>query len=197
MLARPTPPAGVSDPRHPLLAARSPNRHTTARRVTRILIAFSAVPGEHASTPTHLTARPARPVPTLARRVDRRRPLARLGEDLAEAHLHELGFSTLARNERCREGEIDLIAFDGRTLVFAEVKTRLVGASGRAVRPDQEPLAWLRPRQLARVRRLAVGWLHDERRARPTARSIRFDAIGVIVDPSGRPVRIDHVEGAW
>src|SRR5271166_210983 len=74
---------------------------------------------------------------------DLRRPLGRLGEDLAEAHLRGLGFATLARNERCRAGEIDLIAFDGRTLVFAEVKTRRVGASGRSTRPDPEPLAWL------------------------------------------------------
>jgi putative endonuclease len=129
--------------------------------------------------------------------VDPRRPLGRLGEDLAEDHLHGLGFSTLARNERCRDGEIDLIVFDGRTLVFAEVKTRRVAASGRGAHSEEQPLAGLRPRQLARLRRLAVGWLCDERRVRPTARNIRFDAIGVMVDASARPVRIDHVEGAW
>jgi putative endonuclease len=141
--------------------------------------------------------RPVRGRPTGSPRVDPRRRLGRLGEDLAEAHLQGLGFSTLARNERSREGEIDLIMFDGRTLVFAEVKTRRIAASGRGVRSDQEPLAWLHPRQLARLRRLAVGWLCDERRVRPSARSIRFDAIGVIVDAVDRPVRIDHVEGAW
>ncbi len=152
---------------------------------------------EHPPPRAQTVARPARARPAGSRGIDQRRPLGRLGEDLAEAHLHGLGFSTLARNERCRAGEIDLIVFDGRTLVFAEVKTRRVAASRRGVRPDQEPLAWLRPRQRARLRRLAVGWLHEEGRVRPTARSIRFDAIGVIVDASGRPVRIDHVEGAW
>jgi len=46
----------------------------------------------------------------------------------------------LARNVRTRQGEIDVIAFDGRTLVFAEVKTRRAGARQRSIRPDQESL---------------------------------------------------------
>lgn len=130
-------------------------------------------------------------------RADPRRTLGRLGEDLAAAHLTRLGFATLARNVRTRYGEIDVIAFDGRTLVFAEVKTRRVGSSARGVRADQEPLPWLRPRQRARLRGLAVAWLSDEQRERPTARTIRFDAVGVIVDGRGRLLRLDHVEGAW
>ena len=44
--------------------------------------------------------------------------MGRLGEELAAAHLSRLGFSELERNARTRHGEIDLIAFDGRTLVF-------------------------------------------------------------------------------
>ncbi len=123
--------------------------------------------------------------------------MGRLGEDLAAAHLTRLGFSTLARNVRTRAGEIDLIVFDGRTLVFAEVKTRRVRDGERAIRPDQEPLPWLRPRQRARVRRLAVAWLSDTRHERPTARTVRFDAVGVIVDSRGALLRLDHVEGAW
>lgn len=47
-----------------------------------------------------------------------RQTLGRLGEDLALAHLRSLGFSALARNVRTRHGEIDLIAFDGATIVF-------------------------------------------------------------------------------
>jgi hypothetical protein len=52
------------------------------------------------------------------RRGDPRRALGSLGEQLAEAHLGRLGFSVLERNVRTRHGEIDLIAFDGSTLVF-------------------------------------------------------------------------------
>ncbi|MGH2865174.1 MAG: YraN family protein [Solirubrobacteraceae bacterium] len=120
-----------------------------------------------------------------------------LGEDLAAAHLARLGFSTLARNVRTRSGEIDLIVFDGSTLVFAEVKTRRLRAGQRGIRPDQQPLPWLRSRQRARVRRLAVAWLGEKSRGRPSARTIRFDAIGVIVNTHGRLLRLDHVEGAW
>ncbi len=130
-------------------------------------------------------------------RADPRRVIGRLGEDLAAEHMTRLGFSTLARNVRTRHGEIDLIVFDGRTLAFVEVKTRRVSARAGRIRPDQEPLPWLRPRQRARLRRLARAWLSDERHERPTARTIRFDAVGVVVDEHGRLLRLDHVEGAW
>jgi len=137
------------------------------------------------------------------RRADPRRALGRRGEDLAAEHFARLGFSTLARNVRTREGEIDLIAFDERTrtLVFAEVKTRAAGA-GR-VRPDQQPLSALRARQRRRLRRLARAWLArppDQgrgRERRPSARTIRFDAVGVLLDRRGRLLRLDHIEGAW
>jgi putative endonuclease len=135
--------------------------------------------------------------PPAAKHVDPRRALGRRGEELAAAHFHRLGFSRLGRNERTRYGEIDLIAFDGRTLVFAEVKTRRVGAHRQSVRPDQEPLTWLRPRQRARLRRLAAAWLHDHKHVRPSAHTIRFDAVGVIIDTKDRLIRLDHIEGAW
>jgi putative endonuclease len=123
--------------------------------------------------------------------------LGRLGEELAAAHLTRLGFSVLARNTRSRQGEIDLIAFDGQVMVFAEVKTRRAIAGARHARAHEEPLAALRPRQRARLRKLAVAWLADAGRPRPSARIIRFDGLGVIVDGADRLVRIDHVEGAW
>lgn len=127
----------------------------------------------------------------------RRRALGRRGEELAAAHLRSLGFATLARNVRTRSGEIDLIVFDGRTLVFAEVKTRCVSARQHAIRDDQDPLGGLGVRQRARLRRLAAAWLRDERSSRPSAETIRFDAIGVVLDASGTQRRVDHVEGAF
>ena len=116
---------------------------------------------------------------------------------LAAAHLQRLGFRVLARNVRTRQGEIDVIAFDGRTLVFAEVKTRRAGARPRSIRPDQEPLPALRGRQRARLRRLAAAWLRRERGERPSAQDIRFGAIGVIVDSDGVLRGLDHIEAAW
>jgi putative endonuclease len=151
--------------------------------------------GAQGPTP-HPNRKPPRPQDGPGR-VDPRRALGRLGEELAEAHLARLGFSTLARNVRTRAGEIDLIAFDGKTLVFAEVKSLRVSAVPAPGRPAKQPLHWLRPRQRARLRRLAVAWLTDERQTRPTARTIRFDAIGVTIDTADRLVRLQHIEGAW
>jgi putative endonuclease len=128
---------------------------------------------------------------------DRRRTLGRLGEQLAEAHLRALGFSTLARNVRTRDGEIDLIALDGCTMVFVEVKTRRVQARAPSIRPDQQPLIGLSARQRRRLRRLAAAWLREERPRQRAARTIRFDAIGVVIDTNGRLRRLDHVEAAW
>ena len=58
-------------------------------------------------------------------------PRARLGaqgESIAAAHLEASGLKIMARNFRTRYGEIDLIAEDGDTLVFVEVKTRRGGS---------------------------------------------------------------------
>jgi putative endonuclease len=127
-----------------------------------------------------------------AKPADPRRALGQLGERLAAAHLARLGYAILARNARTRYGEIDLIVFDGRTLAIVEVKTCRAGSHAR---PHQYPLAWLRHRQRARLRRLAAAWLADEEH--PTARAIRFDAIGVVVDGKDRLLRLDHIEAAW
>jgi putative endonuclease len=126
-----------------------------------------------------------------------RRALGRRGEELAAAHFERLGFSVIGRNVRTRYGEIDLIAFDGRVLAFVEVKTRSVRAREGRIRADQEPLSGLSHRQRARLRRLAVAWLSDESRLRPTARTIRFDAVGVLLDREDRLLRLDHLEAAW
>src|SRR5678809_70587 len=46
------------------------------------------------------------------------------GENLAARHLRNLGYRIITRNFRCPLGEIDIVARDGNTLVFCEVKTR-------------------------------------------------------------------------
>ncbi len=122
--------------------------------------------------------------------------LGRIGEQLAAAHLVRLGFSIVARNVRTRHGEIDLIAYDGQTLVFAEVKTRRARRGAVGLDPAMEPLEGLRSNQRRRLRRLAVAWLSEDHSDRPKARNIRFDAVGVTMDARDRLLRIDHVEGA-
>ncbi|PZS36559.1 MAG: YraN family protein, partial [Pseudonocardiales bacterium] len=61
---------------------------------------------------------------------DLRRHLGRSGERVAAEHLQRLGFDVLERNYRTRWGELDLVAYDGRTLVFCEVKARTSDAFG-------------------------------------------------------------------
>ncbi|HXC23708.1 MAG TPA: YraN family protein [Solirubrobacteraceae bacterium] len=126
-----------------------------------------------------------------------RRTLGALGEDLAIEHFRRLDFVIVERNVRTRHGEIDLIAFDGRTLVFAEVKTRRASNRRRGLCPEEQPLAWLKFSQRSRLKRLACAWLYENTAARPKAHTIRFDAVGVIVDGCDRLLRIDHIEGAW
>ncbi len=113
------------------------------------------------------------------------------------AHFRRLGFVVVAQNFRTRHGEIDLIAFDGRVLVFAEVKTRRAGNRRRGLCPEEQPLAWLKLSQRTRLRKLACAWLYENAHARPKAHTIRFDAVGVIVDGGSRLLRLDHIEGAW
>jgi putative endonuclease len=124
---------------------------------------------------------------------DHRRALGRYGERIALEHLRARGFTLLARNYRTRRGEIDLIAFDGRTLIFVEVKTQQVETS--AARVWESPLEWLSAGQLARYRPVAQAYLDDERHTAPAAQSMRFDAIGVLVDAKGAVVEVRHVEG--
>jgi putative endonuclease len=130
---------------------------------------------------------------------DRRRALGSLGEDLAVGHFRRLGFVVVARNMRTRHGEIDLITFDGHTLVFAEIKTRRASNPRRGLCPRDQPLEWLKLSQRTRLKRLACAWLYENQstHSRPKARMIRFDAVGVIVDGADRLLRLDHVEGAW
>jgi putative endonuclease len=137
------------------------------------------------------------PDPAGPRGRDPRRTLGCVGEALAVEHMRRLGFAIVARNVRTRYGEIDLIAFDSRTLVFAEVKTRRASNRRRGLCPADQPLAWLKFTQRERIRRLARAWLHENTHARPKAHTIRFDAIGVIVDGHDTLLRLDHIEAAW
>ncbi|TMK39693.1 MAG: YraN family protein [Actinobacteria bacterium] len=117
-----------------------------------------------------------------------RAELARRGEELAARHLERLGYRRVARNERTRWGELDLIVCDARTLVFVEVKTR------RA--PCPLPLEGVGPAKQAQVRALARAWLAAPG-PRPVRDRLRFDAVGVVLDRAGELVRLDHVEGAF
>jgi putative endonuclease len=121
---------------------------------------------------------------------DPRPQLGRLGEQLAVEHLIRRGFRIVERNYRTRWGELDIVAYDGRTLAFCEVKTRRLSTPGR------DPLESVHTRKRAKVRKMAGSWL-IERTDRPYADNVRFDAIGVTLDLSGRLVSLEHLEGAF
>jgi putative endonuclease len=120
---------------------------------------------------------------------DPRRQLGALGEQLACEHLERLGYGVVARNHRTRFGELDLVVHDRRTLVFVEVKTRRARTAGRAFEN-------LHSAKQAQVRRIAAAFL-AEVPDRPRCEEIRFDAVGVTIDPQGRLVALEHLEGAY
>jgi putative endonuclease len=125
-----------------------------------------------------------------------RREIARRGEDLAADHLVRKGFSILERNFRTRWGELDIVAFDGRTLVFCEVKSRRSATQSQHRELAAVAFESLHRRKRHQVRKMARVWLSN-RLERPHAPLVRFDAIGVTLEAHGELVRLDHLEGAF
>lgn len=120
------------------------------------------------------------------RPVDQRRGLGRWGEDYAARHLEAAGYTLVARNWRCRGGEIDLIFRDGETVVFVEVKTR----RGRAYGAPEEALTTHKAQKLLDLGQQyaadheldGVAW--------------RIDLVAVELDERGRLLRCDHIPDA-
>jgi putative endonuclease len=115
------------------------------------------------------------------------RALGQVGEAAAVRFLRRRGLVILARNLRSRLGEIDLLAQDGRTLVFVEVKAR------RGV-PGDPPEAAVDARKRARLIRLALGYLAARRLGE---RACRFDVVGVSLDEAGRVTDVRHLRHAF
>jgi putative endonuclease len=95
------------------------------------------------------------------------------GEALAARWYERNGFTIVARNWRCRIGEIDLILRRGHMLVVAEVKARRSGAFG-------VPALAVTPTKQQRLRRLAAAWLAEHRVGRRM--SVRFDVVAITGD---------------
>jgi putative endonuclease len=121
-----------------------------------------------------------------------RRRTGEIAEELVARRLAAAGWEIVERNARTRFGEIDIVARDGRTLVFVEVKGARAGTSFG----PEKPILAIDARKQRRVRRLATAWM-SERRDRPRYDEIRFDAVGVTLDRAGRPIDVDYVKGAF
>lgn len=122
------------------------------------------------------------------------RRVGAIGEDVARRHLEARGFQLLDANFRTCHGELDLVVADAHSLIFCEVKTRVIAGV-----PSGElgPFAAIGPRKRRQVRLIAREWLatrgsYESRRA-----ELRFDAIGIELDPAGRLVSLEHLEGAF
>jgi putative endonuclease len=121
-----------------------------------------------------------------------RQRLGRAAEDLVADRLAAARWQILERNARTRYGELDIVALDGDTLVFVEVKA---GRENASFGPERPVLA-VDHRKQQRIRRLATAWMTENRGALRYD-GIRCDAIGVTFDQSGRVVDLEHIIGAF
>lgn len=108
--------------------------------------------------------------------------LGRRGEDVAAAWLENNGLAVLARNWRCSEGELDIVATDREKVVICEVKTRSGDRFG-------SPFEAVTQGKRRKLRRLGLLWIA----ANPIKGfpALRFDVIGVLW-PAGEQPTVEH-----
>jgi len=104
----------------------------------------------------------------------------RRGEEVAAAYLAKAGYEILARNWRCPLGELDIVAREGDTLVFVEVRSRRTAGFGA----PEESVGFAKQQQLSR---LAACYLNRHGLANIPA---RFDVAAVKLLPSGPQVEL-------
>ena len=108
------------------------------------------------------------------------------GEQIALSFLLGLGYVLVARNWRCRSGEIDLIMMDGSIMVFVEVKAR----HGTGYGLPQEAVGG---RKQMKIRRLAQYYLMLANRSE---QDLRFDVVAITFSASQKPL-IVHLLGVF
>jgi putative endonuclease len=117
--------------------------------------------------------------------------LGRRAEDLVATGLARAGWRLVGRNVVLPSGELDIVALDGSTLVFVEVKA---GRAGASIGPELPAHAVGRRKQL-KLRRLAREWI-AERRGPSGVSGYRFDVVGVSFGPDGL-ADVDHIRAAF
>lgn len=116
--------------------------------------------------------------------MDQRKQTGRQGEDIAFSFLREKGYRLIERNWRCPGGELDIIAADGDTLVFVEVRTR----SGPRFGSAEESIT---PTKQARL--IELGQTYLQEKAAPD-QPWRIDVVAIQLG-RGLP-QINHIENA-
>ncbi|MFD2171389.1 YraN family protein [Tumebacillus lipolyticus] len=118
-----------------------------------------------------------------------RKQIGARGEQIACDWLVQQGYRLLARNWRCREGELDIIAQEGDTLLFLEVRTR---TTSNRFGTAEESIDWRKQRQ---VRQLATRFLSTTPQA---FYRFRFDVIVIYLDRSTDEVQqLRHIRNAF
>ncbi len=129
----------------------------------------------------------SRPLTTIYDRVSPTRPLGQRGEREAERFLLRRGMIIVARGYEDKAGEIDLIAIDGETVVFVEVKTRSSDHAGVGFEAVDE-------NKQKKITRTAMAFL---KRYKLLEHSARFDVISIEWPESQRNPEITHYENAF
>src|SRR3982751_5913955 len=119
--------------------------------------------------------------------MDRRPVAGRRAESLAATHLETAGVRIIARNGRRPGGELYIVADDGGTCVFVEVRSRTGEDRGHA-------LEAITPQKRARVVRAARLYLDAET---PVAAGFRFDVVAVTFWDDGRGPDVVHIANAF
>ncbi len=112
--------------------------------------------------------------------------LGRYGEDLAAAYLERKGFQIIVRNYRQKTGEVDIIANDGETLVFIEVKTRSSLLFG-------QPFEAVTPAKQKQLNRIALEYITRNKIKNQAA---RFDVISILIEKTKQP-KINHLQNCF
>lgn len=106
------------------------------------------------------------------------------GEREAARFLRRSGLRILSRGYRTEQGEVDLIARDGDTLVFVEVKSRSRGEPAEAVTPEKQ-------------RRLTLAALHFLKRHDLLEQKCRFDVVAIVWPEGRHPASVEHLRDAF
>jgi putative endonuclease len=121
------------------------------------------------------------------RALRREKSLGERGEAAAAKFLRRCGYKIVSRQDRHRLGEVDIVAVDGQTVVFVEVKTRTshdAGHPAEAITPDKQ----------RRLTRVALSFL---KRHGLLERAARFDVIAVTWEDLRRRPTIEHYKNAF
>lgn len=108
------------------------------------------------------------------------------GEELATTYLSRKGYRIVERNFRTRFGELDIVCYDGKILVFVEVKTKIGHDFG-------EPEEMVNKSKLAKVKRMGQMYLLEN----CLDVSCRVDVVAIVLNIAGDVERLDHYQAVY